>query len=652
MCGIAGLISLNKDRDFLENQIKIMLTSISHRGPDKEGFYIDQSKGLVLGHRRLSIIDLTDNGSQPMHSYNKDLLLSFNGEIYNHLELRSELKKKFSFDNWKSTSDTETLVNYISFFGLDHTLKNIDGMFAFAIYDQKLQKISLVRDIFGEKPLYYGWNNNMFFFASELKSITNIKNFTKDINNKAVSSLLEFCYISDPHSIYQNVFKLAPGQMAVLSLPSNLNSDINTYKKSLKLKKWFSIKDKINSNYNENISVNSIHSIIKKTVQSRLISDAKLGCFLSGGIDSSLIASIISDLSKTKYETFTIGFNNKDYDESSKAKLIANHLGLKNNTLILDEKKMSDIVPKINDIYDEPFADSSQIPTYLLCNFASNFSKVALSGDGGDELFGGYNRYFYTENIWNKVKLIPNPLREHFFKIILHTPNSLFIFIQSIINIFFYNKELKLFSEKIKKLSRKIINSKDKKQLYISFLTEWKTEEIQITPESLNYAELFNETKHENNSFTENMMLFDLITYLPNDILTKVDRASMSNSLEVRAPFLSKELLDLSFSLPINNKIKGKKGKIILKKILNNYLPNELIDLPKQGFGIPLGDWINSSLNEWIFDNINTIKRKKQNFINTDVLLYNLKMHKENNINLSSKLWPAIIFCDWYNKNF
>ena len=313
---------------------------------------------------------------------------------------------------------------------------------------------------------------------------------------------------------------------------------------------------------------------------------------------------------------------------------------------------MSDIVPNLNNIYDEPFADSSQIPTYLLCNFASKFSKVSLSGDGGDELFGGYNRYFYTESVWSKVKIIPKPFRKYFFNIILNTPNSLFIFIQLIINRLSSTRDLKLFSEKIKKLSTKILNSNNKKELYISFLKEWETEDIQITPDSLNYLKLFNNSFSENKSFSENMMIFDMITYLPNDILTKVDRASMSNSLEVRAPFLSKDLLKLSFSLPIEKKIKGNNGKIILKEMLYKYLPNKLVDLPKQGFGIPLGEWINTSLNDWIFDNINTIKRKKQNYINIDVLLNNLKIHKESNINLSSKLWPALIFCDWYNKNF
>ena len=652
MCGIAGFISLNKDKLFIENQIKMMLSSISHRGPDNEDYYIDESCGLAIGHRRLSIIDLSKNGSQPMYSYNRNYLLSFNGEIYNHLDLRKDLKNDFNFDLWRSTSDSETLINHISFYGLEKTLKKIDGMFSFAIFDIKNKKLSLVRDIFGEKPLYYGWNNNQFYFASELKAISSIKNFKKNINNKSLSSLLEFCYISDPNSIFENVFKLEPGQSAEIALSKNLNNSNHFYKKSIILKKWFSIRDEIHSLENKKISPNLIKTTLEKTVETRLISDAKLGCFLSGGTDSSLIASIISNYSKTKYETFTIGFDNKDYDESSKATKIANYLGLKNNILILDEKKMSDIVPNLNNIYDEPFADSSQIPTYLLCNFASKFSKVSLSGDGGDELFGGYNRYFYTESVWSKVKIIPKPFRKYFFNIILNTPNSLFIFIQLIINRLSSTRDLKLFSEKIKKLSTKILNSNNKKELYISFLKEWETEDIQITPDSLNYLKLFNNSFSENKNFSENMMIFDMITYLPNDILTKVDRASMSNSLEVRAPFLSKDLLKLSFSLPIEKKIKGNNGKIILKEMLYKYLPNKLVDLPKQGFGIPLGEWINTSLNDWIFDNINTIKRKKQNYINIDVLLNNLKIHKESNINLSSKLWPALIFCDWYNKNF
>ncbi len=441
MCGIAGLLSINKNKSFLTGQIKQMLQSLQHRGPDNEDFFIDENHGLAIGHRRLSILDLSSRGSQPMYSYDKKYLISFNGEIYNHLDLRKNLKIDYNFDQWKSTSDTETLVNYISFYGLNKTLKEIDGMFAISLWDVERKKLILIRDIFGEKPLYFGFGKNIFFFASELNAIIKTNNFNKNINNKGLSSLLEYCYIAAPYSIIKNIYKLGPGESAELSFDQIRNSKNFLNIDSIKKYNWFSIKDLANETNIKNTNISEIKTKIENSVHSRLISDAKLGCFLSGGIDSSLVASIISSYSKEKYETFTIGFEDNEYDESIKAEKIANYLGLKNNKLTLNEKIMRDIVPKLNDIYDEPFADSSQIPTYLLCNFASKFSKVSLSGDGGDELFGGYNRYLYTEKVWNKIKIIPNPIRKNLFKIIYHTPDSLLKFFQLILNKFFLYKQ-------------------------------------------------------------------------------------------------------------------------------------------------------------------------------------------------------------------
>ncbi len=648
MCGIAGFFYSSNITNNIENNIKSMLSSISHRGPDNEGYYIDKNNKLVLGHRRLSIIDLSSKGNQPMTSYRKNYLISFNGEIYNYINLRDNLKKEFSFNSWNSNSDTETILNYIEFYGIHKTLDDIDGMFCMAIWDKNKKKLYLARDAFGEKPLYYGWGENIFYFASELKALKKSIGFLNNINRTAISSLFELNYIANPYSIYEDIFKLRPGELIEV-LPgcqNNIEKRNNFFKKI----QWFSM-EKVINNKQKQYSFADSKNLIENIVETRLISDAKLGCFLSGGIDSSLIASIISKISKNKYETFTIGFDENQYDESKKASKIAHHLGLKNNTLILDEKKMLDIIPDINNIYDEPFADSSQIPTFLLSQFASQFSKVALSGDGGDELFGGYNRYFYTTNIWNIASLFPYSLRNIFLKIAINTPVVFFNLIENTYNTFApKNKKIYLLSDKIKKLSSKLLNSKEIESLYISFITEWNLNEILDNFPSLNYASLFKSKKISHLSFEENMMYFDSITYLPDDILTKVDRASMSVGLEVRAPLLSKNILALSYSMSKDQKIYDNKGKIFLKKMLSEYLPNELINYPKQGFGVPLSSWIKGPLKEWVYFNITSSKVRNQSYFDSNKIVKVFDQHCDGNVNLSNKLWPAIIFCDWYNR--
>ena len=652
MCGIAGFFYNSSDYEVFNNNINSMLSNIAHRGPDNHGTYIDIKNMFAIGHRRLSILDLSDKGNQPMKSFKGNYTITYNGEAYNHNNLRNKLKTEFQFSNWKSNSDTETIVNYMEFYGVEKTIKDIDGMFSIGVWDRKKNRFILARDAFGEKPLYYGWGNKIFYFASEINALIGSIGFINEINPRAISSLMQYSYISAPNSIYNNIYKVKPGQLIEVR-PGIQNTTEHEILNYCKISNWFNLKDEIEKTKNTKDNSLPIKNIIEETISSRLISDASLGCFLSGGVDSSLVASVISTISKTKYETFTIGFNEKEFDESRKAKIISDYLGLKSNILILNEKKMLNIVPKINDIYDEPFADSSQVPTFLLSQFASQFSKVSLSGDGGDELFGGYNRYYLTKNIWKFSSYIPFNIRNNFFNFVLNMPPSIFNNFEKIINyVLPDHRKIKLLSEKIKKLSTKILDKKSMEELYISFLTEWNLDEIIINPEPTNYFEKFKKNQIKNLTFEENMMYFDTFTYLPDDILTKVDRASMSVGLEVRSPFLSKKILNLAYSLDINKKISKNNGKIILKEVLKNYLPSNLIDYPKQGFGVPLSSWIRGPLREWVFDNLNSQKIATQQFIKVKDLIKNYEIHCEGKINLSSKLWPAIIFCDWYNRKF
>jgi len=650
MCGISGFFNNSKDKNLFDYNIRAMLNEISHRGPDDEGFFIDEKNDFAIGHRRLSILDLTKNGKQPMQSFNKNYIIVYNGETYNHESLRLKLKKDFNFNNWKSKSDTETILNYIEFFGIQKTLNDIDGMFSMAVWDKQKKILYLSRDLFGEKPLYYGWGQEVFYFASELKSIRSCKGFNNIINSKAISSLFEYSYIASPHSIYENIYKLKPGEIIELKPGVQNNSSVEN-NPFFKIHKWNSLDKIVTEIKKNNYCYSDSKKIIENSIESRLISDAKLGCFLSGGIDSSLVAAVVSKVSKTKYETFTIGFEEASFDESSKAKKISNYLGLKNNLLILNENKMLEIIPKINQIYDEPFADSSQIPTFLLSQFASQYSKVSLSGDGGDEIFGGYNRYFLTSNIWKIATLIPYNLRNFLFRLIESMSPTFFNFFEKNINLFLpENKKLIFLSEKLKKLSSKIIGKKDKEELYMSFLSEWNLDKISDNLISINYIDSFKFNYINDKTFEENMMFFDTKTYLPDDILTKVDRASMSVGLEVRAPFLSKEILKLSYSLNIDQKIKNNSGKVLLKQILKTYLPDELMNYPKQGFGVPLSSWLKGPLKEWAIENISTTKIINQNYFDHSKVLFFFNEHCKGNKNYASKLWPIIIFCDWYNR--
>tara|TARA_A100001015_G_scaffold302411_1_gene390569 strand:+ start:570 stop:2723 length:2154 start_codon:yes stop_codon:yes gene_type:complete len=433
MCGIAGFFYNSSDYEVFNNNINSMLSNIAHRGPDNHGTYIDIKNMFAIGHRRLSILDLSDKGNQPMKSFKGNYTITYNGEAYNHNNLRNKLKTEFQFSNWKSNSDTETIVNYMEFYGVEKTIKDIDGMFSIGVWDRKKNRFILARDAFGEKPLYYGWGNKIFYFASEINALIGSIGFINEINPRAISSLMQYSYISAPNSIYNNIYKVKPGQLIEVR-PGIQNTTEHEILNYCKISNWFNLKDEIEKTKNTKDNSLPIKNIIEETISSRLISDASLGCFLSGGVDSSLVASVISTISKTKYETFTIGFNEKEFDESRKAKIISDYLGLKSNILILNEKKMLNIVPKINDIYDEPFADSSQVPTFLLSQFASQFSKVSLSGDGGDELFGGYNRYYLTKNIWKFSSYIPFNIRNNFFNFVLNMPPSIFNNFEKIIN--------------------------------------------------------------------------------------------------------------------------------------------------------------------------------------------------------------------------
>jgi len=654
MCGIVGFINKEYNLNSNKKNITNMTKKLSHRGPDYYNTWNDDKKNIYLGHTRLSILDLSSNGHQPMYSHNKKFIIVYNGEIYNHLEIREKIKKFMPENfNWKSNSDTETLINAIASIGMQKTLNLVNGMFAFACFDIEKKILFISRDRSGEKPIYYGFCNNTFIFGSELKAIKINTNFNNNINKNSLSDYLQYSYIPSPLSIYENINKLRPGHLIEINVDKINCSSSHS---NILITKWVDDKRYFLNQYenkSSNILINELHGILKNSIKNQMITDVPIGAFLSGGIDSSLVVSIMQELSTTPIDTFTIGFENKNFDESIYASKIKDILKTNHNELFVSHKDLLNEIPNMHKIYDEPFADSSQIPTYLLSKFARTKVKVSLSGDGGDELFGGYNRYLWGEKVWLWIKYVPIPMRIVISKFLLLFSENFLNKLEKPINKFLLgNLSISNMSEKVKKLHSKINASRNFNEFYLNIISEWSNlNEILIEKNAMSEFDFFNVNSNNSYNNTQKMMFWDYNSYLPDDILCKLDRAAMSNSLETRVPFLDKHIIEFAFNLPLKYKIRNKKSKWILREILKKYLPNELIDRPKMGFSIPLASWLRGPLKKWaetiifegtlnnneyfIHDNIKSLWKKHINY-------------QEDNHN---KIWQLLIFSSWNENN-
>lgn len=658
MCGISGFLSSSRNTFLGREIIKSMTSTLRHRGPDNENNWVNFEDSIALGHNRLSIIDLTNNGNQPMISSSGRFVISYNGEIYNHLDLRNELREIKKI-NWKSKSDTETILEMFDTYGINVSLKKFKGMFAIAIWDNKTKFLSLVRDRFGEKPLFFGWISNSIIFSSELKSIVNIPNFKKKMNLNAVSAFMRLSYIPSPMTIYDQVYKLGSGEKLDLNqkgISECYMQKINTDSRyaNIKISKWWeptSSKQK-EKFYSKDLE-NQIHHEIEQSVKRQMICDVKNGVFLSGGIDSSLITALYQKNSTEKIKSFTIGSSSNQMDESRSAKKIADHLGTEHNEIIVNPKDQMNLIEKLPEIYDEPFADSSQIPSLLINNFASKHVKVALTGDGGDEIFCGYNRYIYSFQIWKLIQLLNRYKINGLGKILNKIPKQTILKLEYIINLLKKGDSgVSLLEEKIKKISEAIIYSKSLNDLYLTHVNSWQVDQNIIINEELNFLpdKFYFDSKNEH-EYILNMQLTDLKTYLTDDILCKSDRASMYSSLENRSPFLDEEIYHLANSLPQEMKINKKKGKYVLKNILSNYIPEKLFNRPKKGFSIPIGDWLKNELKDWANDLLDTTNIKKYEFLNSSLIGKYWTTHKSNSHDHSKKIWNVITLLSWLKKN-
>lgn len=639
MCGIAGYLGEIPNSN---NLLFEMINAVNHRGPDNHGIWFDENAGIGFAHSRLSILDLSPAGNQPMHSVSNNLVMIFNGEIYNHNEIRSELEK-ISNRNWRGHSDTETLLAAIEEWGLDSALRKTKGMFALALWDKLNKKLSLARDRLGEKPLYYGWVNEQFVFASELKSIKKFPCFNNQIDRSSLALFLRFNSIPAPHSIYQDIYKLEPGQIIKFYADSKKTEKHDFWS----IEKVYKEARKAKSSLTPSEAVNKLESVLSNAVSSQMQSDVALGAFLSGGIDSSTIVSLMQSHSDVNVNTFSIGFNSKDFDEAQHARMVAKHLGTNHFEKYVTDRDALDVIPHLSEIYDEPFADSSQIPTFLVSQFAKHEVTVALSGDAGDELFGGYNRYVFSDKIFSKIAKAPNLIRKLISQTIFSMSEDKWdIILGGLLNKRYANIGHKLHkaanvlsAESIRNLHFQLISQIHNPSDWLINANEYKT----ILNDGIErFAEL---------NFVEQMMAYDLITYLPTDILTKVDRAAMAVSLETRVPFLDLEVIEFSALLPMEFKIRNGVTKWALREILYKHVPKDLIERPKMGFAVPLAEWLRGPLKDWAESLLDEKRLHQEGFFNVEFVRSKWAQHLSGNQNWHHQLWNVLMFQAWLEKN-
>ena len=635
MCGIAGILSASERTDAI---MRKMTDAISHRGPDADGLWHGQ--GISLGHRRLSILDLSQAGAQPMTSRSGRYVMVYNGEIYNHLALRERLTGP-----WQGHSDTETILALIEQVGFESALAQLVGMFAIALWDVKESRLHLARDRMGEKPLYYGWAGQDIVFASELKAITAHPRAQKVLSQEAIFHYMRYSYVPAPLSIYEGIFKLKPGQHICFdqeSLRYHSLPEPDTY--------W-SYQQAVSSGRaalfegSDDEAKSLFHDTLSQAVKGQMISDVPLGCFLSGGIDSSLIASVMQAQSSKKVKSFSIGFKEAGFNEAAHAKDVAAHLGLDHHEAYVSEQDALSVIPKLPHIYCEPFADASQIPTFLVSQLAKTHITVALSGDGGDELMGGYNRYSWA------LKLA---------KIQTYTPSALSLMAGHMIEAMPapWLHHLTGFVPQLNKVTDRglkahkfahMLKAKDFQSLYQQLVSQWAQPQ-----DALSSADVFADRSADLSFLSlgpvDYMMAQDSLTYLPDDILVKVDRAAMANSLEGRIPFLDHRLIELSWHMPLSMKIREGKGKWLLRSLLYDYVPKQLVDRPKAGFAVPLAKWLRGDLREWAESLLDEQALKSTGLFDAKKLRAVWQAHLSGQHDYQYQLWGPLMLLAWQNE--
>lgn len=625
MCGITGFLGDVHDADRV---IRVMTTTLAHRGPDGDGFWLNAQHGIALGHRRLAIQDLSVEGAQPMHSASGRYVIVFNGEVYNHLELRRELDGP-----WRGHSDTETMLAAIEKWGVREAVRRFVGMFAFGLYDRETRTLTLVRDRLGIKPLYYGRVGQTFVFASELKPLRAVPGFEGRISRRALTAYMRANCVPHPLCIYEGLAQLSPGTILTLQHGKT------------QIERFWSAKEVAQAGRQNPLMgspedmVRGLEDVLDEAVRSRLLADVPLGAFLSGGVDSSTVVALMRK-HVSKVRTFSIGFEDEAYDEATHAREVARHLGTEHTELVVTAEDALDVVPELPRMYDEPFADSSQIPTFLVSQLAREHVTIAMSGDGGDELFAGYNRHVLGPKVWNTFGRLPVGSR----KLMARGLNAVsagkwdqaFGTLERILP---QGVGLRLPTEKLQKFAS-VLPAADQRALYETLVTHWSPDVVRGgSDDPIGWSDL--------GDFAESMMLTDLETYLPDDILTKVDRASMAVSLEARVPLLDHRVVEYAWRLPHDVKIRDGKSKWALRQVLYKHVPPELIERPKMGFGVPIDTWLRGPLRGWAENLLDEKRLREQGFFDVRMVRGRWNEHQAHVRNWQHQLWDVLMFQAW-----
>ena len=641
MCGIAGLLSASRiDPELL----KRMGDVIAHRGPDDDGTWMDEEGGVGFAHRRLSIVDLSPSGHQPMLSTDGRFVLNYNGEIYNHGELRRELEARGQVPDggWRGHSDTETLVQAIAAWGLETAVGKAVGMFAFALWDRQQRVLSLVRDRFGEKPLYYGWAGKDFLFGSELKSLRLHPAFNHDIDRDALGLYAARTYVPAPRSIYRRIFKLEPGSILALTR----DAAVQPSDAPLPVTRYWSYRDVVRRGLadpigNEHEALEALDGALGSAVTGQSVADVPVGAFLSGGIDSSAVCALYQRHSSNKIRTFSIAFEEAGFNEADYARQVAEHLGTVHSEHLVTVREARDVIPLLPSIYDEPFADSSQIPTFLVSRFAREQVKVALTGDGGDELFAGYNRHFQAPRLWQRLSMIPRPLRAAAGASLGRVPQRIWQQAAGMLP-----PRHRHLGGKANKALRLASSAQSFDDVYAAFLDEWSGEPSPVSgfSDGCNRVDL---DLGEGAPDALRIMYCDAVSYLPDDILCKVDRASMAVSLETRVPYLDHRVAEVAAHIPLGLKVRGPTGKYILRQLLYGHVPEHLFDRPKAGFAIPVGEWIRGPLRAWAEELLDPARMASDGWFDAAIVRRRWADHLSRRRDSTQALWAVLMFQAW-----